>query len=183
MSKEFKLEVGKFYKDRRGEVFGPMRGLSDYGAYCFSDGEGSSYTENGDYIQDEESEYDFVEEVPNPYKIKPEEIVKITDDDNRPTIEEVLSAIQRGDDVTAIDSEWNEYPVKYNSHIQELIDAKSFEIKVKQPVVKYFWTYQEEGKDLLRVSCSLFTEEEFSRIMSGIALAFFEPIQATRKEF
>lgn len=58
-----KLEIGKYYKDRIGEVFGPLVKSSDH-LYPFLDKDsGAKWTEEGNYYTSETDNADLVEEV------------------------------------------------------------------------------------------------------------------------
>lgn len=181
---KFKIEVGKYYKDRDGDIHGPIQSY-DHFMYCFVSSKNSSitWTESGEYYSEEENGYDLIEEVPNPYEIKPEEIVKIDDSHNRPTIEEVLSAIQRGDMVTAEDEEGNRYNIYSNNPISLLLDAKSFDFKAKQPVVKYKYYYQYIDSDSTFLTNERYENDDDFLETVDHSLAFFGSIQSTRKEF
>jgi hypothetical protein len=64
-----KIERGKFYKRRDGEISGPMQanGNPDF-PYLF---DGSSYTEEGRYLLGKENQWDLIEEVSDPSLPKP----------------------------------------------------------------------------------------------------------------
>jgi hypothetical protein len=65
-----------------------------------------------------------------------------------------------------------------------LLDAKSFEIKAKQPVVKYKYAFQEKDSPKIIVSNDYYVDAfDFLDGDSENDFEFFEPIQATRKEF
>jgi hypothetical protein len=64
-----KIERGKFYKRRDGEISGPMQENQnpDF-PYSF---DGDSYTEEGRYLLGKENQWDLIEEVPDPSLPKP----------------------------------------------------------------------------------------------------------------
>lgn len=176
----FEIEAGKFYKDRNGDIHGPMTLSGRKSVFVFEDQYGGTYTANGSYIFLEKRDIDLIEEVPNHCDINPEPIMK----NNNPTIEEVLSALQRSDEVICKDDIGCSYQIYSQDPISYLLSAKSFEIRVKKPVVKFKWAYQVCGDRYAQVSHEYYADlSEFLGSSSSDDYAFFEPINATRKEF
>jgi hypothetical protein len=60
-----KIEVGKFYKDRKGNVHGPVTRTEGKVLYVFAVGD-TSYTDQGEFISLATSDQDLIEEVPDP---------------------------------------------------------------------------------------------------------------------
>ena len=140
VSKPFKLEVGKYYEDREGEVSGPIN-AHDHPIYSFTDGD-LIWTENGNYYEIGESDYDLIKEVPNPNqetqqseqeetKVKFKEI----------TLAEVLEILKNEGSVFATFGDLDgHFEFDSDSSISHLLKATKFEIEVK-PVVKYLVVY------------------------------------------
>lgn len=65
-----KIEEGKFYKDREGEVQGPAVRREGKVLYTFKVGD-TSYSDKGEFITGATSDQDLIEEVPDPSLPKP----------------------------------------------------------------------------------------------------------------
>lgn len=64
-----KLEVGKYYKDRNGDIIGPLRFSSTREPYPFIH-LGRSYKEDGSWAMSGDHHWDLIEEVPKPLKLE-----------------------------------------------------------------------------------------------------------------
>ena len=183
MSNPLKLEVGKYYEDRDGDIYGPM-GARDDNVYQFMEPEdGLTWTIDGAYCAGGTSSYDLIKEVPNPNqqteqpnqektKVKFKEI----------TLTEALEVLKSDSTLYVTDSEIERQKVTRQYGIAWLLDATKFEIEVK-PVVKYlvvygdFYNFQNITATHYESIENFYTEYDKSQYPHA------ELIQFTRKEF
>jgi hypothetical protein len=59
---DMKLEVGKYYKNRKGEKVGPMEGDTGLYSFPFMDAKGRTYARNGAYVIGGNYKLDLIEE-------------------------------------------------------------------------------------------------------------------------
>lgn len=181
VSKPLKLEAGKYYKDREGDVYGPID-ANDHPIYSFTDGD-LIWTENGNYYEIGESDYDLIKEVPNPnQESEPmSEQPKSSPKFKEITLMEALDVVKNGGKVYGTDDDYDRVVLDKSDSVGWLLTVTKFEIEVK-PVVKYLVVYGDSWGTYI-------SEEEYESIES-----FYEHhdqsqyqqaelIQFTRKEF
>ena len=122
-----KLEAGKYYKNRQGEIMGPLARSAAYGSnqFCSSRADGMGATvywyESGHHMQDGvEDDEDLIIEIPT-YPITPEKV---------------------------------NHPAHYNASGIECIDAieaaltpEEFRGFIKANALKYIWREKHKGGD------------------------------------
>jgi len=65
----FKLEVGKFYRNRDGEVL-KISSAGDHNPYAYKDSRNRTYTRSGSYRTNGHSAFDLIEEVERPAEVE-----------------------------------------------------------------------------------------------------------------
>ena len=181
VSKPFKLEVGKYYEDREGEVSGPIN-AHDHPIYSFTDGD-LIWTENGNYYEIGESDYDLIKEVPNPNQEDESPVPEKTKVKFKAiTLTEALEVMKTSQLVYATTEAHNRVIIDRHNGIAWLLEATKFEIEVK-PVVKYkvvygdFYNFQNITATHYESIENFYTEYDKSQYPHA------ELIQFTRKEF
>ena len=181
--KPLKLEVGKYYKDSDGDVYGPIEKHTGHPSYPFTDGD-LIWTENGNYCNSGESDYDLIKEVPNPNqetqqseqeetKVKFKEI----------TLAEVLEILKNEGSVFATFGDLDgHFEFDSDSSISHLLKATKFEIEVK-PVVKYLVVYGDFYNFQNITATHYASIEAFYSDYDKSQYPHAELIQFTRKEF
>jgi hypothetical protein len=180
---EFKLEVGKYYKDRDGDVYGPLE-LSGNDKYPFIEPEDrSSWTSDGLYSVGYTSVTDLIEEVPNPAQ----ETEQPKQEENKVkfkeiTLTEALEILKSGSKVYVTDDEYNRVTMDRGDSVGWLLTVTKFEIEVK-PVVKYLVVYG-DFYNYQSISSTYYSSiEEFYSDYDQSQYPHAELIQFTRKEF
>jgi hypothetical protein len=186
MSKPLKLEVGKYYEDRYGDVLGPIvenKYSSDYPFIC----EGGTFTGAGAYCIGEASDYDLIKQVPNPNQesepmpdqpTQPEATLKFKEI----SLTEALEVLKNEGKVFAtfgnIDGH---FEFDSDSSISHLLSATRFEIEIK-PVVKYLVVYGDGWNTYITPNHF----ESIKAFYNDFDVSVYhqaELIQFTRKEF
>ena len=183
VSKPFKLEVGKYYEDREGDIHGPLSSLDD-DTYQFVDySTARTWTKDGVYYQYQVGCYDLIKEVQNPNqeseqpnqeetKVKFKEI----------TLTEALDVLKTSQLVYATTEAHNRVRIDRHNGIAWLLEATKFEIEVK-PAVKYLVVYG-DFYDYQNISSTHYSSiEDFYSDYDQSQYPLAELIQFTRKEF